>query len=95
MHKNLLVGILTMALIALPLSAKISSAGGGGGCSGLDNEGECYAVVFGTAAALIIVTVLFAYYAGWAKNQPGHPSIEAMASSGSQVAGSAEESVEV
>ena len=45
-----------------PFAVNTSTAGGGGGCSGED-EKQCLAAVFGTAAVLIIGVYLLSRYA--------------------------------
>ena len=63
MRNKWLVCILILTLLMGPFAANTSNAGGGGGCSGED-EKQCLAAVFGTAAVLIIGVYLVSRYAG-------------------------------
>jgi hypothetical protein len=63
MRNKWIVCTLILTLLIGPFAVKTSAAGGGGGCSGED-ENQCLAVVFGTAAALILVVYLVSRHTG-------------------------------
>jgi hypothetical protein len=63
MRNKWIVCILILTLLMGPFAANTSTAGGGGGCSGED-EKQCLAAVWGTAAVLIIGVYLVSRYAG-------------------------------
>ena len=62
MRTKWIVYFLILTLLMGPFAANTSIAGGGGGCSGED-EKQCLAAVFGTAAVLIIGVYLVSKYA--------------------------------
>jgi len=62
MRNKWIVYILVLTVSISPFTVNTSTAGGGGSCSGEDEE-QCLAVVFGTAAIIITGVYLVSRYA--------------------------------